>query len=137
MPLDGAPLRWRFPHPSEDEARQQVLGKIDAWWEAFAAERERLAALVPHAVGEVAAFMQRHLGAIDPALAWELGPEPGDQAPHVLVVTAENRARLRPLVDVDPLPGPAAAGVGAAWPPSTEADSSWSGPPCAGGWGWS
>src|SRR5688572_13666890 len=96
------PLRWRFPHPGEEQARQAIIDRIDAWWRAFAARADSLAPLIAGGSKEtlsLAQELQAHLVAIDEGLAWEVGPEHSGNGKHVLAITAENRMPLQPLVE--------------------------------------
>jgi hypothetical protein len=88
-------LRWRFPHPSEEGARDAVVSRIEAWWRAFA---EVAGGLATASLDEQVAFMQR-LTAVHALLAWEIGPGSREVA-HSLAITAGSHAWLRPLIDV-------------------------------------
>ncbi|MFL5342222.1 MAG: hypothetical protein ACJ8F7_18910 [Gemmataceae bacterium] len=92
---------WMFINAQDRPAarrRQEVLAKIDSWWEAF---RGKAAALDELFRGqsnwEVAPWMTRHLGDIDARLTWEFGPDHVTGG-HQLVVTPESHKQLRPLV---------------------------------------
>ncbi|MBI5490081.1 MAG: hypothetical protein HY905_22295 [Deltaproteobacteria bacterium] len=93
-------MRWRFPHPSEDRARQAMLGRIDTWWRAFEAQAPQIVALFSRAADwDLAEWMGRNLGAIDERIMWEFAPGVAGGRWR-LVLTPEAERRLRPLVDV-------------------------------------
>jgi hypothetical protein len=100
MAEGGRGLRWRYPQPSEDAARAQIVARMDAWWQAFEANAGRFAEHFrsPDRF-DVGAFMQAHLRAISEGLAWELSPG-SDVVPHRLVITPQAGRALRPLVEV-------------------------------------
>lgn len=95
-------MPWRFINPQDAEAvqrRQATLGRIDAWWAAFAERARGIEPIVRR--GEQAslhAWMREHLLPVDPGLQWELGVDAEDGALY-LVVTPGRLLRLRPTVD--------------------------------------
>jgi len=104
-------MRWRFPQPDESAARELALGRIDAWWLAFAAAAPQLDDYF-HRRGswDLAAWMRENLGVVDERIMWELGPGTRGQSGHRLVLTPEAEHQLRPLVDVVVARAPALAG---------------------------
>lgn len=92
---------WRFYNRKDPEAvreRQQVLDRIDRWWAAFRATIGDFEALfASKKQWDLAAWMQEHLHAVDPALMWEFAAHP--DGGHHLVITPEGQRHLRPLVD--------------------------------------
>jgi hypothetical protein len=71
---------------------------IDAWWTAFAAQTNDLRELFKQRKEwDLPAWMHEHLGAISPDLMWEFGQAIHCEG-HRLVITAEWRRHLRPLV---------------------------------------
>jgi hypothetical protein len=94
-------MRWRFvdpSHPAEVAAKDRVLGRIDAWWTEFARRSGDLQRVFARQLEmDLPAWMEEHLGSVDEALCWEFGP-PLRGSGHRLVVTAESRSELRPLV---------------------------------------
>lgn len=71
---------------------------IDSWWQAFEQSTDRLDALFRgEEEWDLPAFMDEHLGAIDPGLMWEYGPAV-EKDGHRLVITPEADRALRPLV---------------------------------------
>jgi hypothetical protein len=94
-------MRWRFPHPSENAARDGVLGRIDAWWRAFEAAAPRLDAFFRRREAwDLVPWMREHLGAVDHRIMWEFGPATRATDGHRLVLTPEADHHLRPLVEV-------------------------------------
>jgi hypothetical protein len=72
--------------------------EIDAWWTAFAARSGDLRDLFKRRKEwDLPAWMHEHLGAICQKLMWEFGPAVHREG-HRLVITAEWRRYLRPLV---------------------------------------
>jgi len=93
-------MRWKFPHPSENAPRGLALGRIEAWWTAFAAAAPRLEAFFRRRdAWDLAAWMREHLGGIDERIMWEFGPSTLGDDGHRLVLTPEGEHRLRPLVE--------------------------------------
>jgi hypothetical protein len=88
-------LRWTFPDPREAAARASVDAAIDAWWQALAGIRGRLAPQLDQSF-DLMAFVAQHLQCIHPDLRWEL--RPGVTARWCFVVTAEEDRHLEPLV---------------------------------------
>lgn len=95
-------MRWWLPDPADHEesaARQTMLRKIDAWWQAFAKEAPRIDA---HFRGkssmDIPGFIRRSLQSIDDRIMWEFGP--GRRGGHRLVITPESEHSLRPFIDV-------------------------------------
>ncbi|PHS00454.1 MAG: hypothetical protein COA78_24015 [Blastopirellula sp.] len=71
---------------------------IEAWWIAFQAKTDDIQALFSQqAEWDLPQWMADHLHAIDPELMWEFGPAVQTEG-HRLVITAEARRDLRPLV---------------------------------------
>jgi hypothetical protein len=92
-------LRWRYPHPCEAHAREEMLARIDAWWTAFERTRPQLDAFFAGGPRwDLAAWMSEHLQVIDARIMWEFGP--GIPVGHRLVITPEVDRELRPLVEV-------------------------------------
>jgi len=89
-------VRWIHAGDSE---RRETSAAIDAFWAAFAEDRERIAAVFGgERALDLPAWMSRHLHRVHPGILWEYGPAvrgPG----HRLVVTPEGAHELRPLVD--------------------------------------
>ena len=95
-------MRWKFytpgQRPEEDARRALIIGRIDAWWKAFAAKTQDLDRLFNSlSEWDLVAWMEQHLQAIDARLMWEFGP--GSSGGHRLVITPEADHQLRPLVD--------------------------------------
>jgi len=95
-------MRWKFytsgERPEEDAQRAVIVGRIDAWWEAFAAKAEELDRMFTgSSEWDLAAWMGKTLQRIDARLMWEFGP--GNSNGHRLVITPEADHHLRPLVD--------------------------------------
>ena len=100
MVSDEARMRWRFPHSSENAARELALGRIDAWWHAFVATAPHLDAFFRRrAPWDLAAWMREHLAVVDERIRWEFGPGTRGDDGHRLVLTPEGEHRLRPLVE--------------------------------------
>jgi hypothetical protein len=96
------PVRWKFWDPkdaAESKARDAVVARMDAWWEAFAARREDLSALFSREKDwDLPRWMMDHLHSIDERLMWEYGPALKGKG-HRLVITPESERHLRPLVE--------------------------------------
>jgi len=95
-------MRWKFftpdENPQEDRAREAVLARIDAWWDAFLGKTHELERFFNNELDwDLTGWMREHLQGIDPRLMWEYGP--GVNRGHRLVITAEGEHHLRPLVD--------------------------------------
>ena len=74
-----------------------MLSRIDAWWEEFAANTDRLTRLFKQEEQwDLPAWMHDHLGVIDGRLCWEYGPAIETRG-HRLVITPESTRELRPL----------------------------------------
>jgi hypothetical protein len=62
-------LRWRYPHPSEDDARAEVINRIDGWWKAFTENAHRIA---DYFAGrdrwDLPAWMQKYLRSVVPGV---------------------------------------------------------------------
>jgi hypothetical protein len=90
---------WIWINPQDRTAarrKEQLLERIDQWWDAFRARAADLDDLFSgRAKWDVAAWMHSHLQAIDERLMWEFGPSP---VGHQLVITPESHKPLRPLV---------------------------------------
>ena len=69
-------MRWRFLDDVFDLAqRDRKIADIDAWWDAFQAKTDALAALFEQqASWDLVTWMQAELGRIHPELMWEFGP---------------------------------------------------------------
>ena len=94
-------MRWRFPHPGEDGARELVTGLIDSWWREFVAAAPRLDDYFRGGDHwDLAGWMREHLGLVDERIMWEFGPGTRAGGGQRLVLTPEAVHRLRPLVDV-------------------------------------
>ena len=100
----SAPMRHRFADPKdarEATARKPVVAAIDRFWKAFAKKTKELDALFAGRIKwDLPKWMQVYLGAVDRRLMWEYGPALGGKKGHRLVVTAESKLELRPLVDL-------------------------------------
>jgi hypothetical protein len=104
-------MRWRFPHPSESAARDLALGRIDAWWRAFADATPRLVDFFRGGDSwDLAGWMREQLGGVDDRIMWEFGPGTQGDDGHRLVLTPESERQLRPLVDTILARAPALAG---------------------------
>jgi hypothetical protein len=104
-------MRWRFPDSGESAARELALGRIDAWWRAFAAAAPRLDDLFRRRDGrDLAGWMRENLGVVDEGIMWELGPGTSAEDGRRLVLTPESQRQLRPLVEVVLARAPALAG---------------------------
>lgn len=95
-------MRWKFftpgESPEEEHARQAVVARIEAWWDAFRAKAEDLERFFDNQLDwDLPGWMQQHLQSIDSRLMWEFGP--GASGGHRLVITPEGEHHLRPLVD--------------------------------------
>ena len=91
-------MRWRFLDDVFDlAARDRKIADIDAWWDAFQAKTDALAALFEQRTSwDLVTWMQAELERIHPELMWEYGPavtQPG----HRLVITPEHRYELSDL----------------------------------------
>jgi|SRR5262245_10762261 len=93
-------MRWLFHEPSnrtEAAARKRTLGRIDSWWEQFAAKAPALNDLFAgKKKWDLPAWMHGTLQAISPHLMWEYGPAVRGRG-HRLVITPESHKELRPL----------------------------------------
>ncbi|MEZ6122810.1 MAG: hypothetical protein R3C49_06495 [Planctomycetaceae bacterium] len=93
-------MRWLYYNRSshaEASQHDQVLRRIDLWWQEFARSTDRLDALFRQTQQwDLADWMQRHLQAIHPDLMWEFGPAVNGRG-HRLVITPETHSELRPL----------------------------------------
>jgi hypothetical protein len=87
-------MRWRFPDPSEEQARRRVVGHIDAFWASFREQEEALRDGIEGRRSLDFAWLERHLKDIHPSLTWEIA-FPGSDARR-LTLSAEHR--LNPLV---------------------------------------
>ncbi len=104
-------MRWRFPHSSESAARELALGRIDAWWRAFAVAAPRLDDFFRRrGPWDLAGWMREHLGVVDERIMWEFGPGTRGDDGHRLVLTPEAERRLRPLVEAVLARAPSLAG---------------------------
>jgi hypothetical protein len=95
-------MRWKFytpgERPEEDAQRAVVIGRIDAWWKAFAAKAQDLDRLFNgQSEWDLVAWMEQHLQNIEARLMWEFGP--GNSGGNRLVITPEAEHQLRPLVE--------------------------------------
>jgi hypothetical protein len=95
-------MAWKFVNAHDAAAvqqRQATVDRIDQWWEAFR-NRTRDLDDVFHRrkQWDLPAWMDEHLGAIEPHLFWEFGAAPEAQG-HYLVITPEQDRFLRPLVE--------------------------------------
>lgn len=90
-------MRWRFPDPSEQQARRRVCERIEAFWSTFRRQEPALRASFGGEAGADLAWLSESLDAIDPALSWELLPAEGDD-PWTLAISTEGRRHLGPLV---------------------------------------
>lgn len=91
-------MRWRFPDPSEEQARQKLVARIDSFWKRFREEaapaiREHGRAKEPW---EGSAGLGEQIRALDPALGWEL--DLSQSGVFSLTITSEAQRHLRPLV---------------------------------------
>ena len=83
----------RRSSPARAGASQvETITRFWSWWQEQGA-RETAQAIDDGAPERVAAQLSAHVDAIDPGLAWELGP--GTGSGHVLVVTCEGDPALR------------------------------------------
>jgi len=96
---------YRDPHNrTESASYSELLARIDKWWEAFEATKEKIldsfkpemAALRNDWLHE---WMEQNLQAIHPELMYEFGPAIEGKG-HRLVITPEVDTHLRPLVDL-------------------------------------
>lgn len=94
-------MRWQFPdanNAAEEQARTEVLRRIDAFWGQFVPKAPDLVALFQgKAQWDLPGWMNGHLHAIDPRLMWEFAVAPDG---YRLVITPESHRALRPLVQV-------------------------------------
>jgi hypothetical protein len=94
--------RWRFCSyggPGECSQREEVVAKIDAWWQQFQGKTCALNSLFSQeAEWDLPEWMATHLQAIHPSLMWEYGPAVNTDG-HRLVITPESAHHLRPLTD--------------------------------------
>jgi len=95
-------MRWiHFDErdPIEAAEHRAYLARIETWWNAFAKKADALDAHFSRRgpIWDLPAWMNEHLSAIHPALAWEYG-----RALHInghrLVITPETLKHLRPMV---------------------------------------
>ncbi len=94
-------MRWRWiDREATDELRRrdEVIGRIDAWWKEFAERTSDIDELFRRqASWDLPAWMTATLQAIDPQLMWEYGPARRGEG-HRLVITPEASHWLRPVV---------------------------------------
>jgi hypothetical protein len=95
-------MRWLFcdpRNPRECRQRQQVLDKVDAWWQAFGCQHSAITRTFQQrqTCFDVSRWMQEHLQTIDDRLCWEFGPAVHTKG-HRLVITPECEHWLRPTV---------------------------------------
>lgn len=95
-------MRWLYHNktrPAEVAEHNRLLRKIDAWWDEFERNEERLEDLFRQVADwDLPDWMNRHLRSIHPELMWEFGPAINVRG-HRLVITPETRSELRPLVE--------------------------------------
>ncbi len=95
-------MRWLYHNKtrqSEVAEHERVLRKIDAWWDEFQRNADRLEDLFRQvAEWDLPDWMRRHLQGIRPELMWEFGPALQTRG-HRLVITPEAASELRPLAD--------------------------------------
>ncbi|MCB9895776.1 MAG: hypothetical protein H6839_15120 [Planctomycetes bacterium] len=95
-------MRWVFTDPNDREenaAREAVRGRIDAWWQEFAANSKRISGVFSRREEfDLVAFMQRTLQAVDENLMWEFGPALHGEG-HRLAISPEAEHGLHPLTD--------------------------------------
>lgn len=95
-------MRWLYHNktrPNEVTAHDHMLRKIDAWWDEFERNAERLEDLFRQVSDwDLPDWMNRHLQGIRSELMWEFGPAINVRG-HRLVITPEVNSELRPLTD--------------------------------------
>jgi hypothetical protein len=95
-------MSWKFLNPQDRAAirrHQAVSAKIDRWWRIFQAKTQDLDDLFHRRKEwDLPAWMQRHLGDIDPRLMWEFSRDT-EAGGHRLVITPESEKHLHPLVE--------------------------------------
>jgi hypothetical protein len=98
----NADTRWLYHDGGSSDAgsrHQAILDKIDAWWEAFRGQVNRLETLLAgKSKWDLPLWMEQHLQVIDARLMWEFGPGPNGKG-HRLVITPEWARHLRPLTN--------------------------------------
>jgi hypothetical protein len=91
---------WKFLNPRDRAAaalRQEMVRKIDLWWNTFRAKANDMDALFHRRQEwDLREWMQLNLGAVDERIMWEFGPSDGG---HRLVLTPEIHRNLRPIVE--------------------------------------
>lgn len=93
-------MRWLYynkSRQSEVSEYDRVLRKIDAWWDEFSRNADRLEGLFRQTEDwDLPDWMNRHLQGIQPELMWEFGPAVNGRG-HRLVITPETHSEFRPL----------------------------------------
>jgi hypothetical protein len=93
-------MPWKYVMPTDTvsmRTRETTLGRISAWWQAFA---ERLGDIEANLLGQtqwdLKAWMDEQIQAIHPRLRWEFGQDLGGR---YLVITCESAHHLQPMVE--------------------------------------
>jgi hypothetical protein len=91
-------MRWKFPDPSEEQARRLALDRIDAFWRAFEGRAGELDALFQgRSHFDLTSWMNSLVALLHPRLGWEFSP--GRGGGHRLVLSPGHRRRLRPFAE--------------------------------------
>jgi hypothetical protein len=92
-------LHYNKTRQNEISEHERILSRIDAWWDEFSRNAERLEGLFRHVEDwDLPDWMHRHLQGIQPELMWEYGPAVKVRG-HRLVITPETNSELRPLAE--------------------------------------
>ena len=92
-------LHYNKTRQNEISEHERILSRIDAWWDEFSRNAERLEGLFQHVEDwDLPDWMHRHLQGIQPELMWEYGPAVKVRG-HRLVITPETNSELRPLAE--------------------------------------
>ena len=93
-------MRWLYYNKTrqiEVSEYERMVRRIDAWWDEFSRNSDRLEGLFRQSEDwDLADWMHRHLQGIQSELMWEFGPAVNTRG-HRLVITPETNSEFRPL----------------------------------------
>lgn len=93
-------FRWRFAEQTNQKEfalKQQKIGEIERFWEAFAKHGAALIETFQSSRGKsVGDFILKHLPAIDSHIMWECAPD--GASGMTLELSAEHKRNIRPLI---------------------------------------